>query len=161
MGKRRGFTLVELLVVIVIIGLLAALLLPAIFKAICSAKAGTAESLIENLSQAAKLYETDQSTYPPGDGSGSASLATAVLAPGAKGLPYMQAKQLIRTPAGDIVNPTYGGTAILYYARNFPGVPAADAQNKDSFDIWGWGCSGDPKKGAPKRTDKGLVSNWE
>jgi|GEM_PF-5821130 len=41
------------------------------------------------------------------------------------------------------------------------GVPAADAQNKDSFDIWGWGCSGDPKKGAPKRTDKGLVSNWE
>lgn len=62
---RRGFTLVELLVVIVIIGILVALLIPAIAGAIRTARNAQASAEINNLSGALAQFNNQYGDYPP------------------------------------------------------------------------------------------------
>ncbi len=66
-----GFTLVEILVVIVIIGILMAIAIPAISNALRNAKTTAQRLEINALDQAVKAYEAKYSDYPP-DGSSEA-----------------------------------------------------------------------------------------
>ena len=79
MGKKRAFTLVELLVVVGIIAVLISLLLPALSRAREAAKATRCLSNIKQLSNALAMYVNENNGWlpvQPGDVSDFANPAT-------------------------------------------------------------------------------------
>jgi general secretion pathway protein G len=71
LGKRirraAGFTLIELMVVLVIIGVLAALIVPNVLNRADDARVTAARTDVNNLVQALKLYRLDNQRYPTAD----------------------------------------------------------------------------------------------
>jgi general secretion pathway protein G len=63
LSRARGFTLIEILVVIVILGILAALIVPRIMDRPDQARA-TARADVNAIMGALKLYKLDNGTYP-------------------------------------------------------------------------------------------------
>jgi len=63
-GRRRGFTLIEIMVVIVIIGLLSALVGPRLIGQSDEAKRKTTATQIAQLEQVLGLFQLDNGFYP-------------------------------------------------------------------------------------------------
>lgn len=63
-SRRRGFTLIEILVVIIVLGMLAALVGPRILGRVSEAKGATARTQIELLGLALDSYRLDNGRYP-------------------------------------------------------------------------------------------------
>lgn len=64
--QRAGFTLVEMMVVIALIGILAAIVLGSLVQARESSKIAKAKEEIKNIEQAFKLYRQELGVMPPG-----------------------------------------------------------------------------------------------
>jgi general secretion pathway protein G len=63
-SKQRGFTLIEIMVVVVIMGILAALVVPKLMGRTDDARIQAARQDIATLMQALKLYRLDNRKYP-------------------------------------------------------------------------------------------------
>ena len=101
--SEGGFTLVELLVVLGIIALLAALVTPQVVRYVSDARVETARMQLKNIESALELYYLDTGQYPPTD----QGLRALVVAPDGLGVwrgPYIKLQKGIVDPWGQ----TYG-----------------------------------------------------
>ena len=90
----RGFTLIELMVVLVIIGVLAALIVPNVLDRTDDARMTAARTDVNNLMQALKLYRLDNQRYP----SNEQGLAALVARPSAAPAPPNWRRSLDKLP---------------------------------------------------------------
>jgi len=65
--RRAGFTLIEILVVIAVISILAALVAPNVFRHVGTAKDAAAKSQMEMIGAALDAYRLDNGRYPSTD----------------------------------------------------------------------------------------------
>src|SRR5919198_5753664 len=132
-----GFTLVELLVVLVILGLVAGLVGPQVMKHVGTSKTKTAFLQIEELSSALEMYKLELDVYP------SSEQGLAVLVQRPAGVekwngPYLRKPVLPKDPWG------------RDYRYRFPGQHAA-------FDLYTLGAD-NAEGGDGENAD---VANWK
>jgi len=128
---ETGFTLLEIMVVMVIIGVLAALIAPRFIERADEARVEATKVQMNNIGQALKLYRLQHSKYPP-----SGSGLNELVSPGKGGKRYM-----------DAVPKDAWGNAFIYLA---PGVHG-------DFDILSYGADGQAG-GSGFDAD---IGNWE
>jgi general secretion pathway protein G len=78
---QRGFTLIEIMVVVVILGILAALVVPKVMSRPDEARIVAAKQDIQALAQALKLYRLDNLHYPTSEQGLQALVQKPTLAP--------------------------------------------------------------------------------
>jgi general secretion pathway protein G len=135
---QRGFTLLEVMVVVVILGILAALVVPKIISRPDEARAIAAKQDIASLMQALKLYRLDNQRYPSTEQGLQALVArpaSAPLAPNWKTGGYVE--RLPRDPWGNpyqYLNPGVRGEldVFSFAADGAPGGEGNDA------DVGSW-----------------------
>lgn len=97
--RRAGFTLVELLVVLAILGLLATLVGPQVMKFLGSSKTKTAALQVENLSTTLDLYRLELGRYPTSEEGLDALVEKPTGLEGWNG-PYLKNGQVPKDPWG-------------------------------------------------------------
>ncbi|HEY4078737.1 MAG TPA: type II secretion system major pseudopilin GspG [Rhizomicrobium sp.] len=97
--RDAGFTLLELLVVLAIMGLLAAVIGPQVLKYLGSSRTQTAKVQIQNVTAALELYRLDIGRYPTVQEGLGALVAAPPTAPGWNG-PYLRRADALHDPWG-------------------------------------------------------------
>ena len=101
MKNRKGFTLIELMIVIAIIGILAAMAIPNFKKARASARQKACYSNIRVLQGAVEMYNMDVS-----------NMMTSLDQQKLIDAKYVKAASPLMCPETSKGNPTYGGTEL-------------------------------------------------
>lgn len=138
--RRRlcaGFTLIELMVVLVIIGVLAALVVPNVLDRADDARSTAAKTDVNNLMQALKLYRLDNQRYPAAE----QGLQSLVAKPTTGPIPSNWKSYVDKLP-----NDPWGRP----YQYLNPGI-------KGEIDVMSFGADGQPG-GEGKNAD---IGSWE
>ena len=133
---NRGFTLIELMVVIVILGILAGLIVPRIMGRPDEARQLKAKIQIESIETALKLYKLDNGSYPGTE----QGLQALVEQPASGNIPakwreggYLEKGKLPKDPWGNdfvYLSPgVHGEHDIISYGAD--GVPGGEDKNMD------------------------------
>jgi general secretion pathway protein G len=133
--RRAGFTIVEVLVVVIIIGVLATLIVPRLFGRVGQAKSGVAKSKITQIENAVEMFSNDYDRLPE-------TLDDLVARP--SDIPEEKWKEP-SLRAKDLIDPW--GRSFLYKC---PG-------DHGRFDLYSLGADGQP--GGEK--DNADITNWE
>ena len=132
--RARGFTLIEIMVVIVILGILAALVVPKVMSRPDEARIIAAKQDIGSLMQALKLYRLDNVTYPSteqGLGALVTKPSTQPIPPNWKSGGYLD--RLPKDPWGhdyQFLNPGVHGEVDVF-SLGADGAPGGDGNNAD------------------------------
>jgi len=147
-GLRKGFTIIELLVVVSIIALLVGILLPAIGKARDNARVNVSKNNLRQLGIAHKAYAADWAdrhiTYTRdnlGQYDGDVSLYNALIYGGTAENGFELHPPIVGgwgyTPTGDYVAFAYWSdqnNLVMFQPLNFPGPP----NDCNPCNGWGW-----------------------
>lgn len=123
---QRGFTLIEIMVVVVIMGILAALVVPKLMGRTDDARITAAKQDISTLMQALKLYKLDNQRYPTTEQGLQALIAKPTSGPAANG--WKSGGYVDKLPKDP-----WGGQ----YQYLSPGV-------KGEVDVFSYGADGQP-----------------
>jgi general secretion pathway protein G len=129
--KRRGFTLVELLVVIVILSMLAGIVAPKFFGQIEKARYDSCRAKMQPIESAIDTFLLNTGEYP-------ANLDELVTDPGLPGWagPYLKSSQLLdpwdRPYDYDPYGGPDGGVLLISYAAD--GIQGGDGYNADIYN---------------------------
>ena len=134
---QAGFTLIELMVVLVIIGVLAALIVPNVLERADDARVTAARTDVNNLMQALKLYKLDNQRYPTTEQGLQALVARPTTGP----VPPNWKPYVDKLPQDPWHNP---------YQYLNPGV-------KGEIDVMSFGADGQPG-GEGKNAD---IGSWQ
>jgi prepilin-type N-terminal cleavage/methylation domain-containing protein len=143
--KSKGFTLIELAVVLAIIAILAAIITPLVTNYLDQARLARAQADLRTLADAVKLYQRDTGRYPIYDSSGaysSDSVSKAVVGSNAGNTPtdggggasWTLSSQLAATSLELYLNNNYSGVGVSSFPKatfNGPYIGALDS------DPWG------------------------
>lgn len=129
---RAGFTLLELLVVLVILGMLAGLVGPRVMKYFSGARSDTTRLQITDLSTALDMYKLEVGRYPTTD---EGLEALVQQPPGASHWngPYLKKKQVPKDPWGQDYHYRSPGEhgEIDLYSLGADNAEGGDGENKD------------------------------
>jgi general secretion pathway protein G len=132
----RGFTLIELMVVIVILGILAGLIVPRIMGRPEEAKQLKAKMQIESLETTLKLYKLDNGMYPDTEQGLQALIEqpeTGIVPKNWRKQGYLEKGRLPKDPWGNefvYLSPgAHGDYDIISYGAD--GVPDGEDKNRD------------------------------
>ena len=136
LNNRGGFTLIEIMVVIVILAMLAALVGPRLMGRTDDAKVTDARVQIKNIETALKLYKLDNGSYPSteqGLGALVAKPTVGVIPNSYKEGGYLESKKMPKDPWGNdylYVSPGEHGDYDLF-SYGADGAKGGDGKNAD------------------------------